>query len=382
MQTIDTTQDLLSPPSPKTYQKTEHSKLVCYRYDASKPQHCLEMRNCSLAPLQLENRITRSPNILVIFEGWFDPIPVGGTTKHTSSIQSYEIKVNEISVSNGIVKVNTLKKAVFSKTFNATETRVKLNISSDKPQLFCVTLEVKDVADNSRQARRFFLFDNSSSIKSRSDKPVYFSSASNVSNYIWQTHHNDICLKWKGHFYNEFYKKNKVLNRIETTPYGTISGIYEQTNGILPVNGTNNIDGIVQFMVSYSNNSNSNDSFSPEIEVTNVLSQSFCKQMTLKDGESYLFKIRAIDIVNNTFSEIRTVHIDRSVPQINNIWLVKDGYQRLYVHNQTDLSKMTLQFDAYDSHSAINTVEWFFGSSDFSDYIGSGSISVQTLNQV
>ena len=261
LRTVDTTQAYISPSSPKPYQKTETTKLVCYRYDATGTQHCLEIGNCLFDPLKLETRISRSPTIYARFDGWFDPFPSGGTTTHASSIKSYKIKLNDMYVSKDIVKVNTVNKAVFAKTVNATETSLMINISSDKPQLFCVTLEVKDVAGNIRQARRFFLFDNSTYILSESDKPFYVSSASKSTDHTWQTHHNSTCLKWKNHFYNQFYFANKLLNEIEPDPNAMISGIYEQTKGTLPVNGTSNVDGIVKFMVSYPSSSNINRSF-------------------------------------------------------------------------------------------------------------------------
>ena len=382
LQTKDISQAHHTLSSPKPYRKTEMSKTVCYRYDSSRPKHCLEVNNCTTEPLTLDSRISRSSNIMVRFDGWFDPIPVGGTSTQASSIDSFDIAVNSVSVSGDKVKVDT--KLIYARTIssNITEVNVNLNISDDKPQLFCIVLSVKDVADNVKHARRFFLYDNSSKIMSRSNKPFYISSASKSTNYLWQTHHNDICLTWKNHFYNRFYHDNKVLNPIETDTSNGISGVYEQTKGILPVNGTKNVDGIIRFWVSYANKSNINGSFISTIEATNLLAQSFCQNIALQDGQTYTFQVQAVDIVNNSFSEERAIHIDRSVPHIENIWLVKDGYRRLYVHNTIDLSKMVIQFEAYDSHSGIQTVEWFFGSSDASENIYRETLSVTRLNQV
>ena len=244
---------------------------------------------------------------------------------------------------------------------NATENHVTLNITTTSPKLYCVTLEVKDVAGNVRQARRFFLFDNFTKITARSSKPFFVSSASKSTSYTWQTHHNAICLNWRDHFYNHFYFQNKLLNKIEPDAHGFIAGIYEQNHGPISVKGTENVYGIVKFTFAFSQNSSS---FSSEVDVPNLKSQSYCKSFSLKDGDTYHFKIGATDIVNNTFSETKTVHVDRSVPEINNIWLVKESHKRVFVHGKTDLSTMDLQFDAYDIHSGIKTVEWSFGSAD------------------
>ena len=351
---------------------------MCYLYDNVAPQHCLEVNNCSTEPLRLETRISRTPNILVEFQGWFDPPPVKGKPEYASSIESYEIRVNEVS---GNVKLQVGTSSVFTKKVKITTNSMVLNITSSTPKLFCVTLEVKDVANNIRQARRFFLYDNSTAITSRKeDKSFYISSASVDTNYTWQTHHNDICLNWTDHFYNEFYLRNKLLEKIEPDSHGLINGIYEQNSGILPVNGTQNVHGIIQFKFSYSKN---HSNFSHATTVLPLDAQTFCKSFILSDGDTFRLKIDATDIVKNSFSETKTVHIDRSVPQINNIWLEKDGYKRLFVHDQTDLSKMDLQFDAYDPHSGIKQVDWFISTTEDKDRtIESRSLGVKKMDKV
>jgi len=92
--------------------------------------------------------------------------------------------------------------------------------------------------------------------------------------------------------------------------------------------------------------------FLPENEVPDFLNQPFCKLLPVKDGETYVY-IRPVDIVGNTYNESHTLFIDQSVPQITEIWLEKDGYEQLYVHDSTDLSKIQMTFDAFDPHSGI-----------------------------
>ena len=285
--------------------------------------------------------------------------------------------MNEVSVSNTMLKVGF--NAVFTKSVSMDEHRMTLNIPPGTPKLFCVTLEVKDHADNVKHARRFYLYDESSFITSRPDKQFYATSAIEESDYHWHLPNEDICLDWKDYFYNQFYMDNNLLLPVEPDPNGFVNGIYEQTSGTLPVSGTPNVNGIVEFMFSYSKN---NATFSSETEVSNFLDQTLCTTLDLNDGDTYILKIRAIDIASNTYSEERIVYIDGSVPHVDNIGLEKDGYRQLYVHDQTDLSKMDLQFDAYDPHSGIKTVEWFFGITDYNDVVDSGAIGVNTLLQV
>ena len=285
--------------------------------------------------------------------------------------------MNEVSGPENSLQVSTSK--AFTKKVSANVNELTLNITALTPKLYCVTLEVKDVADNVRQARRFFLYDNSTFITSRSDKPFYVSSASVATNHSWQNNHNPICVKYLDHFFNKFYFDNPLLSRIEPDPFGFISGVYEQTTGLLPVSGTPNVYGITQFKFSYAVE---NATFSPEQAVPNFEKQQNCKSLPLKDGDTYRLKIEAVDIANHTFAEERIVHIDRSVPHIENIELVKDDYKKLFVHDEKDLSKMRLQFEAFDPHSGIETVEWFFGVADFSGSLDSGAIGVRNIASV
>ncbi|XP_060562311.1 uncharacterized protein LOC132721941 [Ruditapes philippinarum] len=358
------------------YRKVQNTRQLCYKYDISPAMHCQEKGNCSYDPIQFKNRVTRSADIDIDFKGWYDPLPPGGNSIQASSIESYQITVNEVTVSTNNIQVNYLSN-VYTKKVNFKEKRIPLNLTSEKPRLYCVTLEVKDVADNVKQARRFILYDNSSFIETRDDKPFYFTSASIQTNYKWQTHHHDICLSWKDHFLNRFYFENPLLKPIAPAPHGLVTGIYEQNDGKLPVSGTPNVHGIIQTMVSWTLNDGSP---STEIKVPNFQTQTFCKDLKVKDGQTYTFFIRSIDIVSNTFIENRTVHIDRSVPHINNAWLVKDGNKVLLVDTMTDVSKLYLQFEALDPHSGVRQIEWAFGNT--TTELTSGSLSVGSLREV
>ncbi|KAH3799514.1 hypothetical protein DPMN_153124 [Dreissena polymorpha] len=316
---------------------------------------------------------------MVQFTGWVDPVPSGGASKTASTIESYQITVNEVPPSNGSLKVDYTKNTYTRKVPSSDVHEMELNLTSNSPRLYCVTLEIKDIADNVRQSRRFMLFDNTSFIETWKDNPYKFDSASPETNFTWQTHHNDICLNWKNYFINMFYLQNELLNEIESEPHGHITGVYEQTTGLLPVGGTPNVHGIIQYFVSWKLN---NGAFTEEQLVPNFLNQRFCTNLNVADGQTYTFNIRPVDIVDNTFNESTTVYIDRSPPHINNIWLKKDGYEMLYVHNSTDLSKMQMTFDALDSHSGLKNIKWEFGIADTSTTLTSGYLSVVQIKNV
>ncbi|XP_053396792.1 uncharacterized protein LOC123551182 [Mercenaria mercenaria] len=359
------------------YQKVRGTREICYRFDNTAPIHCKDIGKCNQDPVQLQSRITRSAVTSVSFNGWEDPEPSGGSSVHASSIESYQITVNEVPPSTGNLKVDYLTN-VYTNKVEFDEKNMLLNLTSDKPRLYCITLEVKDKADNVRQARQFLLYDNTSFIETRESKPFKITSASIQTKFKWQTHHHDICLSWKDHFLNRYYLDNALLNPIEPAPHGLITGIYEQNSGVLPVSGTKNVNGIVKFMISWSLNGGHPTS---EIVVPEFQNQSYCNDFDVKDGQTYTIAVRSIDIAGNTYKENRTVSIDRSVPHINNIWLRKDGYKTLFVHHETDLSTMQLYFEALDLHSGIRMVQWAFGITDPGTELSTGSISVVVPNE-
>ncbi|KAL4219902.1 hypothetical protein ACF0H5_020314 [Mactra antiquata] len=354
------------------YDKTVATKVICYRYDGAPPRHCLSYKNCTSylsEPLQISQRIIRYPVIQVGLEGWFDPVPLNGKPEQASGIESYTITVNEVA--NGIVSTDK----IFDVTLNKTTKSTSLNLTSvdGKPRLYSILLEVKDIADNVQQARRFVLFDESTNISVDNKRSFHVTSASTVTNYVWQTHHNDVCLDWTDYFYNEFYITNSVLGKIK--PHDGIKDIYEQQSGVLPVSGTPNVHGITSFAFSwYVENGTMS-----EILVPNFLNQTYCHKLPLKDGQTYLLNIKATDIVNNTHQDNRTIHIDRSVPHINNIGLEKNGVRRLFAHGNTDLDKMSIAFEVIDQHSGIENVKWVFGTAEARGILGSGIVAPEIV---
>lgn len=377
LKSIDTRQTTHVASAAVPYEKVTTQRQLCFRYDNSPPEHCLEHGTCNDEPIYLPNRVTRSEITQVTLTGWTDPFPAGGSSVHASSIEKYIITVNEVIPSKNTQMVDTSVR--FTQTINNSATDITLNLTSDKPMLFCITLEVKDFADNVRAARRFLLYDNTSFIETRDDKPFFVSSASKQTNYTWQTNHHSTCLSWIDHFHNNFYLHNAFLNPIQPDPHGLISGIYEQNTGILPMKGTPNVHGIIEYNISWALN---DGAYTAEISVPDFQNQSFCTDLNVKDGDAYTFRLRPIDIVGNTYEETRIVYIDRSSPELNNIWLVKDGYKMLYVHNSVDLSTMQMTFDALDPHSGLKLVEWRFGISDTSTELHRGALAVQRTQNV
>ena len=133
--------------------------------------------------------------------------------------------------------------------------------------------------------------------------------------------------------------------------YIHILGPFEQETGELPVNGTPNVNGIVNFQYQYDRVSVAGNDKSTVKNVPNPLNERLTlSEFTPLDGDLVVIIVTAIDIMNNTLNETVTVKVDSSPPEINDMYLMKDGYRQVFVHNSTNLSEMNMTFNAYDPH--------------------------------
>ena len=302
-----------------------------------------------------------------------------GNPVHNSGIDFYTLIVNEMMESNGVLMLDT--DVIFTKTVDSSTTELTLEIPTPStPKLYCISLEVKDHADNVAKARRFFLYDTSSQLShSEDENKFYFTTATADSDYKWQSNKTDFCVTWKDYFYNQFYLENNLLAPIEPDPHHDISGIYEQVDGLLPVSGTPSSHGIVKVTVSYSTNKGP---FSAEIEVPDIESQTYCETSDLSNVDSITVRVGVVDILGNEYSENRTVSFDGTEAVLENVGLVRGGLRMLTVHHNTDLSTMDIQLDTYDPESGIRLIEWEIGGSDKEQVLDGGTMQAEYLDKV
>ena len=225
-----------------------------------------------------------------------------------------------------------------------------------QPHMFALyvwALDHTQESSNFRIARRFVLVDNTSYVLTSEDDPIVPTTANPDSDYEWQIDLIPIVIDWTNHFYNTWHVHTNLLLPIRTDDNSSmaITGVFEQETGELPVSGTANVDGVVNFQYQYYKISNSGDE---EIEWQNVpdpLSQTLTlSTLGIDDGDTVGISIKAIDIMNNTLVDSIVLYIDSSPPTVEEMYLVKDGYRYLFVHDSTDLSQMDMQFSAYDAH--------------------------------
>ena len=60
-----------------------------------------------------------------------------------------------------------------------------------------------------------------------------------------------LCVDWRDRFYNTDMYRNNLLMPVVTDTGREIHGRYDQTSGLLPVSGTDNVQGILAFEVGW-----------------------------------------------------------------------------------------------------------------------------------
>ncbi|KAL3857349.1 hypothetical protein ACJMK2_012025 [Sinanodonta woodiana] len=354
------------------FRKTKSTQEKCFRFDNEKPVHCSVNSTClnDAHPLYVSQRITDMERVNISFNGWEDPIPTGGNKDDASGLAKFIVHLHYAKELDSTITTGE----------HIMENKIEKNITvhhfifPNEPAIYIIKLEVHDVAGNVQETRRVVLYDKSSTVQIDHTHALVVKSASSVTNHTWQTNHGPICVDWTKRYYNSFHRNTNGLHRIAVDP--GVSSEYDQISGPLPVNGTLNVDGIIMFKYQWEVD---NQSRSAIHQLDNVTDQSFCKNISLSDGQTLNIFVTPIDINNRSLTENITIHIDASGPEIYNIWLLKGNHRQLYVHDSSDLSKMNLSFEALDKNSGLYSIEWRLGTQARHDDVGSGSIAVNRL---
>lgn len=356
---------------PVTYNRVTASKDVCLLFDSSPPVHCSENSSCpGMEPiLILPGRLTRDETLNIKMQGWEDPYL--GRPDQASGIKSYMITVHDTKEVDNLT-LTMDEKAL--QTYNVSDGEINLTLPR-QPALYGISVEILDHAGNVKSARRFVMFDNSSEILINHDKRIKVYSASSQTNFTWQTRKGKTCFSWKNRYYNSYNHGYNLLRKIQKDYHGVYQGVYEQNDGILPVSGTANIFGIVSFFYSWFKEGRE---MSSNVVIPNFPTQYFCTDLGVQDGETHTITLTSKDLMKNMLSENVTFYIDTSVPDIEYMWLKKDGVRQLFVHNSTDLSNMVLEFKTFDSHSGLHSIEYFLGTSRGGNELAYKTTAVQT----
>ncbi|WAQ93664.1 TIE2-like protein [Mya arenaria] len=322
------------PFATKHYNGLQGQENLEFRFDFIVPEHCsLDSGSCLSKPLHIDDEFTRS-TIQVRWSDWTDAM---------SGMWQYYFEVFKLQPNrDGKLEEATPINPVFNRTLNHTDGEISSSFTPDEPGMYSVLLKLSDMANNSRIARRFVLYDDTSviSVSNETDKKLYFSSAMEETGYAWQTPSNNndttvtVNVSWDGHA-NKLHEDGKFLAEIEEFPiqFKEIEdeGIFmslkfvsdsldddegERTRQAIP-----NYHGIVQFEVAYE------QSASEEVPTgwsVVGLHERTSSQRTLENGDRLRVWIRATDVMGNTRTDSTLMRIDGSPPTISTNFLASD----------------------------------------------------------
>ncbi|XP_063419669.1 uncharacterized protein LOC134704818 [Mytilus trossulus] len=312
--------------SPQYYTEKTTSNKIEFKFDYESPIHCIEdSEPCSDKPLHVSQDITKN-SITPRWDGWKDEL---------SQVVRYSIEVWKMEYSKDfdhlrepLITQTTNPIPIFIREVNVTNTNTIQYplFSPTEPGVYSCILEVSDRANNTRYARRFVLFDKTSTLTTQNENPIKCTTASSSTGYTWQTNGDKtVKITWKNHFINTVHADGHFLSPVgqyvarlydggRRNDYKNIENKFDDYEGKMNRNGINNINGIVKFEFAYQSpfSNVSNLSWTDLGLFENII-------LTLpssNDGFSQMFWVRSIDAIGNTKEDTAVVYFDASSPSI------------------------------------------------------------------
>ncbi|OWF39446.1 hypothetical protein KP79_PYT19846 [Mizuhopecten yessoensis] len=313
-------------------------------FDFQPPVHCT--KNCSLQPLEVSPEISKG-RIHIEWNGWEDGL---------SGIKHYILSVYKMTP-NQAGDLSQPDDSCFSNTTDRTSTYYL----PSQPGVYAFLLIVEDNASNRNYARRFALYDSTSRIDINKTNKLYFSSASEESNYHWQSNNTYISVSWEDHFVNYIHDKGKFLSQIVTDPVvidnSTVILTYDDREGKIKLTATPNARGIIRFEYVGPLAADPKDG-KPDTESWRGLGQiaheSLHKGFTTArgDGSSDKVWIKAHDVMGHTAVDSTYVYFDSSPPTAYG----DKAILQKNIHSRKFTSRVIME--ATDKDSGIYQIQW------------------------
>ncbi|KAL3832350.1 hypothetical protein ACJMK2_024002 [Sinanodonta woodiana] len=358
------------------YQGLTDKKEVEFKFDFYVPTHCSEPNitiSCRIndVPLKIENEFTKFP-VNISWAGWKDDL---------SKMDRYHIEVFKLSPDpyDNLQEMTPLK-PVHSDDVNHTHDGIyQYTYTPSEEGMFSVLLQAVDKANNSKIARRLFLYAPTSniSLNTRDDGRLYISSAEKETGYMWQTtkagQTTEVKVEWKNHFINKFISEGKLLNKVNAYPiqFQDIQreGILQSSKLVFPgfddnegqrtVDEKPNKNGIVRFEAVISLSDGTNEPQKGWFDISG-LAENFKFTETLRDGRIARVWVRAHDVLGNTISDKTEVYFDFSEPLVKNNSVV---FSRNHP-NGTYIYTSRIEFEAADKESGVHKIGYILKRDD------------------
>ncbi|XP_053393446.1 uncharacterized protein LOC123564849 [Mercenaria mercenaria] len=369
-----------TPYAKKYYTGLQDVKEVQFNFDFIAPKHCSEpgaWGTCDAKStiLLIEEEFTKNP-IKMFWSGWTDDL---------SGVWEYYVEIFKLSP-NPKDNYKLVEMKPLSPLFTNTSTHRK-NIyyptyMPDKPGMYSVLVETRDIANNSRTSRRLVLFDDQSEItlNENLDGKLYVSSAVAETGYKWQTasEGEDIVIKvnWANHFVNKIHEDNMLLNAVASYPIQFkeiqddgllfsmkyVNDSLDDHEGHRTLDPITNYRGIVKFEMAKVYTEDVTEPISDWVVVTPFKEEtSFTEK--LRDGSRVRVWIRATDAMGNTKTNSTFMRLDRSPPEISRAPSL--GVDHKFIANVPDATTFNYTsratFVASDDQSGVHKIGFKIG---------------------
>ncbi|XP_052246346.1 uncharacterized protein LOC127855047 [Dreissena polymorpha] len=358
------------PYATKYYNGLSVIKTVEFRFDFIAPIHCSEddKRTCPTNDtiLDIPDVYTKNP-IRPRWLGWTDEL---------SGVGEYYMEVFKLGPNRDerLVETTPLNPEFFATIPHTNGTIQYPEYRPSAPGMYSVLLEVRDFSNNSRIARRFVLYDATSSISlNNKTAKLYVSSAVEETGYTWQTpaatgNQVTVSVAWPNYFVNHVHEDGLFLGEIEHYP---IQFKEIQDDGVLfsqkyvadvlddnveprTRKAISNFHGIVKYEIFWGSTVDTREPTSGWEIIP--LKESFTATRILADGDTLRVWIRATDIIGNTKADSTVVTIDGTPPILQTNHPGKDyGLKRNIADGPYNFSSK-ITFAASDSSSGVHKI--------------------------
>ncbi|XP_063415906.1 uncharacterized protein LOC134697555 [Mytilus trossulus] len=318
-----------------------------YHWDLVDPVHCSVTSGTSCSSfVSTATDITNDPSITFTWGGWSDAL---------AGIDRFEYDMFKLK-DVGTELVDGMDKKQSNANVPATDSSVTLVMT--EPGMYSLHMTAVDKAGNYMTGRALFLFDDESVVDKQGD-PTYCPTASEDTSYIWVVVDTlKVKVQFKDRFINTRHKHNKWLNRVQT--YNPQKVTYEDLYGNRTNEPISNMHAIVDFQVSFEVHSapgTLKDSRALT-SISQIKNQYDILTLNWADGDRLTSTVKAFDVLREYNEETIVIYRDATPPLLENLWLTKGDRLNISVHSLEDFTKMTIEWEAYDMHSGLASVNW------------------------
>ncbi|XP_046570853.1 uncharacterized protein LOC124279103 [Haliotis rubra] len=353
-------------------------------FDFIDPHHCsLDVEeNCTedMAPINEMMTFLQTCNVFlclqvpisVSWQGWRDDVLV----------YSYLVSVSELHDEHP----NRSDSRLVEKSLAFESDRHRGEISTSQvhlshPGVYALVLTAHDKAENSKSARRIFIYDKVSNVDVVHGTRLLVTSSAPITGHRWQWNTTGVSVDWEKRYINTLHLNNGWLKQAALSH--DVTPDYDDNNHSRGIDAIDHVQAIVEYCTAFLTDHSGGSSIPSPPPDAEFQSQGLMQHQTvapvLVDGDTVRFWVRAYDVRRELLEESVTVHVDTSPPVIENLWLTRGDRLNITVHRVEEFNEMTFEWLAFDDHSGLEIVSWriydnFTGSNI---YHGEDHISAQ-----